>query len=463
MASIAGPSRRVSFAPATTREDRLVYESSEDEDHFDEEEEEQERLLSRAHGEAAEAPASRKRGAQTDQEIEAEYEGAAQKKKRKPRVTLQPSHMLSASGLIKIRTDFSSLKFPQRSDPIDAAAAYSRALIKQYRSWAYDLFPGLALDDLLSRVETFGSRREVKAHLQQMRNEVCAAHVEQLFGKERAQRWLEELDRGLSQQHVEEEIQYDLMQPERVEEDAVVADDLEKEGDDEKNSIEQERVSAPTTRAETASQLAPLSTRRLVIDDDDSEEELEFMGPTQTALSINNHDLLDTDDEEEKDDVLESERIDNEPEKNDNEKENNDEENELMDPTQATVLATQLETQLDDDFEDGSLAAQRSQDQPEDDQTKPAQAFVDQDALLEHTQTDATQAKDGVDEDEAVDPTQATVLMEPTQATVLASQSPSYDDNEEVEATQTTVLASQFSQSATQLMKETQQKDFNES
>jgi Replication Fork Protection Component Swi3 len=197
-------SLKVLGASGLSRKDRLAvnrnyYISDEDDDSLSEEEidegQESENYLSK--DTQSENGNSLNKRKQTDQEIADEY--AAASKKRKSRPTFQPKHLTGAEGLIKIRSDMSSLKYPQNQTSIDAAASYSSTLVKAYKNWADSLFPGLAFDDILLRIETFGSKREIKSFLTQMRNEVRDAHLEKLFGREKAAKYIQELEEGLRQ------------------------------------------------------------------------------------------------------------------------------------------------------------------------------------------------------------------------------------------------------------------------
>ena len=80
---------------------------------------------------------------------------------------------------------------------VQAAAVYSRTLVHAYKSFCYDLFPSMAFSDVLTRMETFGSKKEVKEYLQHLRQDVCHAHLERTYGKEQAQRIMVELQHGL--------------------------------------------------------------------------------------------------------------------------------------------------------------------------------------------------------------------------------------------------------------------------
>lgn len=309
MASLAAR-RRVSFdAPRQSRQDRLAlnrndYTSDEDDEEDEEEriardeEEEEERRLSAANGEAAEAPSSTKKRKQTDQEIAAEYSTTI--KKSKPRVTLQPTHLTGADGLIRIQSDLASLKYPKKRSSHASAAAYSRSLIKAYKSWAYNLLPSIAFEDVMSRIETFGSKREIKNHISHMRTDVRNAHLERLFGKERSENMLRELEDGLKQQfqHVEDEIQVDALIDFRSTQSAPTTGVLERVVPTTRASVIAKQHSPPpnerappTTKSDRPPQ--PLA----FLDDSESEEELEFELKPSTTAAVPTSTFVDTDDE----------------------------------------------------------------------------------------------------------------------------------------------------------------------
>jgi len=283
--------RRVDFNLATSREERLArnqitYDDSSDEEEQRriQEEEEEERQLSAINGEAAEeSNRKRKTGPQTDQEIEAEY--ATTTKKRKPRVTLQPSHVIGNEGLVKIRTDFPTIlpKLGQRNQKsVQAAAAYSSRLINAYKQWAFQLFPGLGMEDVLSRVETFGSKREVKDYLQTMRDVARNEYLEKVYGRDQAEKMLNELESGLEKQKEEDN-------EEMVREESIIP------GQDipmEEAAEEAAEVSSPPPAASRVA--APAVTPAV---DSDSEEELEFAPAAKPASAQTNSAFLDTDDE----------------------------------------------------------------------------------------------------------------------------------------------------------------------
>lgn len=147
---------------------------------------------------------------QTDQEIAAEY---SSQKRKKSRPTLTPSLVIGSKGLITIPTDFRSISYPRHSNAVEAAARYSTRLVNAYKSFCHDLFPAMAFEDVVSRIETLGSKREIKDYLTHMREQARNRHLEKIFGKEKAEQMLQELEHGLRQQD------YGLPDPETAHEE----------------------------------------------------------------------------------------------------------------------------------------------------------------------------------------------------------------------------------------------------
>ena len=258
-------------------------------------EEEHERLLSEQHGEAEEAPSSsstNKRG-QTEQEIEAEY-GSTRRKK--PRPTLTPAALIGPKGLIRIRCEFSKqVRWPSHKNKVDAAAAYSRSLVKAYKSFCYDLFPGSAFEDMCTRIESFGSKKEVKTYLQGMRDDVRNNHLERLYGKEKANRLIQELQEGLKQEQEEEEMEYDDV---NVPADAMGVDGNSGMADGNDNVRTDETVrttraqvaSATTTAEETTTTTSAVNNDSNAVEankaESDAEQEFDDLQDTDDELDI---------------------------------------------------------------------------------------------------------------------------------------------------------------------------------
>jgi hypothetical protein len=166
---------------------------------------EEDRLLSERHGEAAEdnsASTSRKKKL-TDQEIADEYN----QDKKKPRrsnagQTLQPEHVVGSKGLAVIRT-----RFPTKFDK-DATkkkrgknqrdmAAFSSQLVTAYQQWSDDLLPGVPLEEVLWKLYTLNSKAQVKHQVQTMERQIRNDHVERLFGLEKAEHMISQLEAGM--------------------------------------------------------------------------------------------------------------------------------------------------------------------------------------------------------------------------------------------------------------------------
>ena len=188
-------------------------------DGLDADEAEQERLLSEQFGEAGEAPAE-KRKTTTDQDIAAELAGEVRRAK-KSRPTLQPSDLVGPSGLNRIKNEFNDqVRYRGGADrarlrakkggsqkkltrdqlkraELNAAAAYSRDLVGAYRSFCRDLFPPMAFEDTVSRIESLGSKKEVKDYVEVMREDVRRQHLVKIYGAAKTDRMLSELESNL--------------------------------------------------------------------------------------------------------------------------------------------------------------------------------------------------------------------------------------------------------------------------
>mmetsp|Transcript_19666 Transcript_19666/g.42889 ORF Transcript_19666/g.42889 Transcript_19666/m.42889 type:complete len:589 (+) Transcript_19666:126-1892(+) len=191
-------------------------------DLLDAEEAEQERLMSERFGEAGEAPSGgekRAAASATDQDIAAELAGEARKIK-KSRPTLQPSNLIGGSnGLIRIRNEFNDMvkyrgggvdrtrllakkkklsRDQIRRAELNAAAAYSRDLVGAYRTYCHDLFPTMAFEDTVAKIETLSSKKEVKDYVELMREDARRTHLVKIFGTEKTDRMLSELESNVA-------------------------------------------------------------------------------------------------------------------------------------------------------------------------------------------------------------------------------------------------------------------------
>mmetsp|Transcript_13197 Transcript_13197/g.15527 ORF Transcript_13197/g.15527 Transcript_13197/m.15527 type:complete len:399 (-) Transcript_13197:39-1235(-) len=192
-----------------------VSSSDEDEgDRFVRDDEEQERELSRRNGEASEASPGIKKQ-QTDAEI-ANTLNANDVAKRKRRHVLTEVGLTGSKGLIKIRRNFPSKlryrppnfntgvlkrnvvsKRKRMEQEIQAAAAYTSNLMRNYEEFATELVPTEHFTDTLNKIQDLGSKKQVKAYLDIMREEVCKQYIEGIHGKEKTEKLFNELEYGL--------------------------------------------------------------------------------------------------------------------------------------------------------------------------------------------------------------------------------------------------------------------------
>ena len=215
------------------------YSSRYADDDLDSDEEEEERHLSEQYGEAGDdsgAARSNKNKRQANTHMTEEDAAAAKefeeqvraKKKKKKQTTLEPIHLKSAKGLIYIRRSFPtqiikyrhpknavsslnskiaggsgssrSAKLAQKiaiTSQINAAASYSRSLVSAYHDFARELLPTLAPEDVYLKIEDLGSKKEIKDYLQLMRDEFRKEYLTKIYGKDKAERILNELEYGL--------------------------------------------------------------------------------------------------------------------------------------------------------------------------------------------------------------------------------------------------------------------------
>ena len=167
-------------------------------------------------GEAGEAP-SEKRKTTTDQDIAAELAGEVRKAK-KSRPTLQPADLVGPNGLNRIKNEFNDQvkyrgvdraklkakggkKKPTREQlkraELNAAASYSRDLLGAYRNFCRDLFPSMAFEDTVARIENLSSKKEVKDYVEVMREDVRRQHLVGIYGAAKTDRMLSELESNL--------------------------------------------------------------------------------------------------------------------------------------------------------------------------------------------------------------------------------------------------------------------------
>lgn len=202
--------------PAPSRSKLYESDSEEDED-LDDYEEEQERLLSEAYGEAEEGPGGggNKNTTDvttklTDAEIASALnrEGAKQKNARRRIPVLDCKTLTGPKGLIKIRHEFRSYKYrpPKQSSTnkkvqwernVQAAANYLSTLMRAYQDFATTLCPSEHHSDTFYKIHQLGSKKEVKDYLNSMREDMAREYLESIYGREKAEKYIHELEHGL--------------------------------------------------------------------------------------------------------------------------------------------------------------------------------------------------------------------------------------------------------------------------
>ena len=214
-----GP-RRVSFSETRLTSSRL-YDSDEDDDDIEEaerlREEEEERALSERFGEASESSTStgeeggsnkrkRKGGEEeSEKDIAQELDQEERKKARKVRPQLVEDNLTeSADGLIKLPIELKrGIKYkPKKGKKRDvvAAGAYCHKLVNAYRSFCKDLMPSMNFEDVLLKIEQLGAKSQVKKFMKNMRDNKRNEYLDSVYGREKADRMLKELDDGEKQQ-----------------------------------------------------------------------------------------------------------------------------------------------------------------------------------------------------------------------------------------------------------------------
>jgi len=212
----------------------------------DDEEQEQERLLSEKYGEANETSAPRSKSnnkrsnpnpysyEQTDAEIAdalnkaktstSSTEDEIIKQKKKARMTFTEAKLTGTNGLVYIRNEFpSKLKYPSMSIynsiskpknskdvnvlktskrqlqnyKIQASAKYLSSLMSSYQNVCHELAPNLHYKDALIKIEKLGSKKQVRSYLNVMREEICKERLKKIYGDDRADKLVQELEEEL--------------------------------------------------------------------------------------------------------------------------------------------------------------------------------------------------------------------------------------------------------------------------
>lgn len=87
-------------------------------------------------------------------------------KRKKARRSLNPDLLVGPNGFRRIYEEF-----PAECKLIEGAEGRSlRKLFARYRTWAFDLYPGLSFTDMLAAVETQSTKAQTRACLSELRD-----------------------------------------------------------------------------------------------------------------------------------------------------------------------------------------------------------------------------------------------------------------------------------------------------
>ncbi|CAH0482929.1 unnamed protein product [Peronospora belbahrii] len=89
--------------------------------------------------------------------------GSVQKRRRN---LLQESHLVSAEGFKKVHRTF---PYQVGADVSGREVQALASLIKMYKQWAFDLYPGLHFEDFVDRTETLGKGHQVQGLMTELR------------------------------------------------------------------------------------------------------------------------------------------------------------------------------------------------------------------------------------------------------------------------------------------------------
>ncbi|KAG7379129.1 hypothetical protein PHYPSEUDO_009027 [Phytophthora pseudosyringae] len=85
---------------------------------------------------------------------------------KRRRNLLRESHLVSAEGLKKVHRTF---PYQVSADVSGREAQALASLVKMYKQWAFDLYPGLNLEDFVERAETLGKGHQVQGLVTELR------------------------------------------------------------------------------------------------------------------------------------------------------------------------------------------------------------------------------------------------------------------------------------------------------
>ncbi|KAL3657216.1 hypothetical protein V7S43_017876 [Phytophthora oleae] len=85
---------------------------------------------------------------------------------KKRRNILRESHLVSAEGLKKVHRTF---PYQVSADVSGREAQALASLVKMYKQWAFDLYPGLNFEDFVDRTESLGKGHQVQGLMMDLR------------------------------------------------------------------------------------------------------------------------------------------------------------------------------------------------------------------------------------------------------------------------------------------------------
>lgn len=108
-----------------------------------------------------------------------EQEGGEMLKKKatKKRRVFNAEMLTSAAGIQRVYEDFSSSRALEGNE-----RARLSNLISKYKAWAFQLFPNLAFNDLISRCETLGTKAHVRSYLEVLRERERNRYLRDILG-----------------------------------------------------------------------------------------------------------------------------------------------------------------------------------------------------------------------------------------------------------------------------------------
>lgn len=87
-------------------------------------------------------------------------------KQKKRRNLLRESHLVSAEGFKKVHRTF---PYQVSADVSGREAQALASLIRMYKQWAYDLYPGLNFEDFVERTEMLSKGHQVQGLMTELR------------------------------------------------------------------------------------------------------------------------------------------------------------------------------------------------------------------------------------------------------------------------------------------------------